>query len=223
MAVMSTKSKNVCVLVSGGADSGILLHEMARKFHAVFPVYVRCGLRWEKEEVYWLKKFFKKSHVKQFKPLTVLSLPLKDVYKNHWGTSGKNVPGFYSRDEEVYLPGRNLLLLSKAGVFCVMRDIHHIAMGQLKGNPFPDSTKKFFSDFEMLAQEGLNFRIKILTPFLSRKKHNIIKKWKCLPLHLTFSCLNPRGHRHCGNCNKCAERKKSFTAGGMHDETKYAS
>lgn len=218
---MSTKRKNVCVLVSGGADSCILLHEMAQQFESIFPAYVSCGLRWEKTELCWLKKFLKKSRVKQFQTLTVLSLPLKDVYKNHWGMSGKKIPGFHSRDEEVYIPGRNLLLLSKVSVFCAMNNIHHIAMGQLKGNPFPDSTKKFFRDFEILAQEGLNFRIKILTPFLSRKKHNIMKKWKHLPLHLTFSCLNPRGNLHCGNCNKCAERKKSFAESHIPDKTNY--
>lgn len=220
---MSTKNSSVCVLVSGGADSGILLHEMAQKFTKVYPVYILCGLRWEKEEVYWLKKFLKTSHKPAFQPLFVTFLPLSDVYKNHWGMRGRKIPGFHSRDEEVYLPGRNLLLLSKAGVFCVMNNIHHIAMGQLKGNPFPDSTRKFFSGFEMLVKEGLNFRIKILTPFLSRRKYDIMKKWKHIPLHLTFSCLNPRGHLHCGNCNKCAERKKSFAAGGMPDKTKYAS
>lgn len=83
ITVMSTKSKSVCVLASGGTDSCILLHEVAQKFKKVYPVYIQCGLLWEKGELYWLKKFLKASHVKQFKPLTVLSLPLADVYKNH--------------------------------------------------------------------------------------------------------------------------------------------
>lgn len=209
------------MLVSGGADSCILLHELAKKFHTVFPVYVRCGLRWEKTELSWLKKFFKKSHVKQFQPLTVLSLPLKDVYKNHWGVSGKNVPGFHSRDEEVYIPGRNLLLLSKVSIFCATNNIPYIAMGQLKGNPFSDSTPAFFRQFEILAKEALQVRVKILTPFLSRTKSQILKKWKHLPLELTFSCLNPRGNRHCGDCNKCAERKKSFAESHIPDKTNY--
>ncbi len=218
---MSRKHSRVCVLVSGGVDSAILLHEMAQKFTKVYPVYIECGLRWEKEELYWLKKFLMASRVKQFKPLSMLSLPLSDVYGAHWGMRGKNVPGFFSRDEEVYLPGRNLLLLSKASVYCAMNNVHSIAMGQLKGNPFPDSTREFFRQYEKTACQALNFHIKILTPFLTKKKYSIMKKWKHLPLHLTFSCLNPRAHFHCGNCNKCAERKKSFSESRIPDKTKY--
>lgn len=219
---MSTKNNNVCVLVSGGIDSTVLLHEMARKFSKVFPVYVQCGFLWEKEELHWLKKFLKVSRIKPFQPLTVLSLPLSDVYGAHWGMHGKNVPGFYSRDEDVYLPGRNLLLLSKASVFCAMNNIPNIAMGQLKGNPFPDSTPEFFRQFERTACQALTFHIKILTPFLTKKKFAIMKQWKHLPLHLTFSCLNPRGHLHCGNCNKCAERTKSFAESRIPDKTTYS-
>ena len=219
---MSTKNNNVCVLVSGGIDSAALLHEMAQKFTKVEPVYIQCGLRWEKEELYWLKKFLKASHIKQIQPLTVLSLPLSDVYGAHWGMRGKNVPGFHSRNEDVYLPGRNLLLLSKATVFCVMNNIHSIAMGQLKGNPFPDSAPGFFRLFEKAACRALTHPLKILTPFLIKKKHAVMKKWKHLPLRLTFSCLNPCGHLHCGNCNKCAERKKSFSESRIPDKTTYA-
>jgi len=44
---------------------------------------------------------------------------------------------------------------------------------------------------------------------------------KRLPLEATFSCLNPKGYDHCGECNKCTERKKAFFAVGMTDKTKY--
>jgi 7-cyano-7-deazaguanine synthase len=44
-----------------------------------------------------------------------------------------------------------------------------------------------------------------------------------LPLHLTFSCINPIEDRHCGNCNKCAERKNGFAAAGIPDLTAYHS
>ena len=34
----------VCVLASGGLDSGVLLAELSRDFASVFPLYVRAGL-----------------------------------------------------------------------------------------------------------------------------------------------------------------------------------
>ena len=42
-----------------------------------------------------------------------------------------------------------------------------------------------------------------------------------MPLEFTFSCLNPKGYDHCGECNKCVERKKAFFAAGVFDKTRY--
>jgi 7-cyano-7-deazaguanine synthase in queuosine biosynthesis len=44
---------------------------------------------------------------------------------------------------------------------------------------------------------------------------------KGLALELTFSCINPKGYEHCGDCNKCTERKKAFFAAGVFDKTRY--
>ena len=38
-----------------------------------------------------------------------------------------------------------------------------------------------------------------------------------------FSCIAPRAERHCGHCNKCAERQLAFTQLGMADTTVYAT
>jgi len=37
----------------------------------------------------------------------------------------------------VYLPGRNIVLLGKAGVFCAAAGISRLAIGTLDHNPFP--------------------------------------------------------------------------------------
>ena len=49
-------------------------------------------------------------------PLTVIELPMRDVYpQDHWAIVG-HAPGYDTPDEDVYLIGRNLTLLAKAGV-----------------------------------------------------------------------------------------------------------
>ena len=48
-------------------------------------------------------------------------------------------------DEDVYLVGRNVMSLSKAGVYCALEGISRIAFGSLAGNPFPDATPQFLS------------------------------------------------------------------------------
>ncbi len=208
---MVEKRDRIVVLASGGHDSNVLLAEMAKKYRVVFPVYIRCGLVWEKAEIYWLRRFLKMvrlaHHVPILQPLVILDSPVTDLQKN-WSTTGKKIPGYSSRDEEVYLPGRNLLLLSKAATFCALNKIHTIAIGSLSGNPFSDASPKFFQEFGKAASTALDFPIRIVAPFLRLKKKEVLQKGRGLPLHLSFSCLAPQGIKRCGRCNKCAERDK---------------
>lgn len=201
--------KKIAALVSGGLDSAVLLHDLLKKYDEVYPVYLKGGYLWEKAELIWLKRFLKAIQQKGLKPLTILSLPIRDLYRNHWSISGKNTPGAKSRDEKVYLPGKNILLISKAAVFCALQKIPCLALGPLKTNPFPDAQLSFFKLIEKACSEGLDYQLKIETPFLHISKKKVMKLGRNLPLHLTFSCLAPKGLRHCGRCNKCAERKKA--------------
>jgi 7-cyano-7-deazaguanine synthase len=154
-------------------------------------------------------------------PLRVLDLPMRDVYGAHWSMTGEAVPDLASGWEQVYLPGRNLILLAKTAVYCGLNDIQAIALGPLKTNLFADSSPEFFSGFQQLAQRALNRRIEILTPFSQLSKKEVMELGRRVPLDLTFSCLNPRGKTHCGACNKCAERMAAFTEAGLVDKTRY--
>jgi len=214
----------VCVLVSGGLDSAVLAHAMARRHPHVFPLYVRAGLRWEPVEEYWLRRFLRAINAGgAIRPLTVARLPVGDVYGAHWSLTGRGVPGARSADGAVYLPGRNLLLLSKAAVFCALHGIPAVAMGPLKGNPFPDATPAFFRGFARLAGRALGFPLRVLTPLARLSKTQVIRSANGLPLGLTFSCMRPVGRRHCGACNKCQERRRAFRAAGLPDPTAYAA
>jgi 7-cyano-7-deazaguanine synthase len=91
----------------------------------------------------------------------------------------------------------------------------------LRGNPFPDSTTKFFKKLSEVLSMGLNYEIEVKAPFNKLKKENVIAMGQRMPLEFTFSCLNPKGYDHCGECNKCVERKKAFFAAGVFDKTRY--
>ena len=197
-----------CVLVSGGMDSAVLLGETLRRGHTVHPLFVRCGLSWERVELYWLRRFLKAVRSPRLKPLTIVDVPVRDLYGPHWSTTGRDVPGYSSRNETVYLPGRNILLLSKAGIFCAFKGVHVLLMGLLKGNPFADSTPAFLRSMERTLRVGLGFSISIRVPFRGLTKAQVLTRSTGLPLHLTFSCIGPRGLQPCGHCNKCAERNK---------------
>lgn len=228
------KSDKIAVLISGGLDSAILAGYLLKSHSVVQPIYLKSGHVWEHAELFWLKHYLKKMSSRRLGKLVILSFETKDLYDGHWSLTGKKTPNARSHDKKVYLPGKNLLLIAKASVYCSLNRIPTLALGPLKTNPFPDASASFFKSFEKVCSEGLNFKLKIKTPFLNWNKTQVMKLGQNLPLHLTFSCLNPppplslrerdrmRGYFHCGNCNKCAERKKAFKNSGIPDLTRYA-
>lgn len=209
------------MLVSGGLDSAVALAEAARE-GPVAPVYVRSGLVWESAEMYWLERFLQTIGAPA---LVVLDLPVDDLYGAHWSLTGSDSPGSETPDEAVYLPGRNLLLLSKAGVWAVENGCVAIVMGPLAANPFPDGTRAFFDAMggAIGRAMGLGDPLPVETPLSGLSKTEVVRRAAGLPIELTFSCLSPTpDHRHCGECNKCAERRRGFAEAGVDDPTAYA-
>jgi 7-cyano-7-deazaguanine synthase len=218
-----TNDHPLAVLASGGADSAVLLADMARQ-GAVQPLYIRLGLAWEATEEVHLRRFLDALPVNlRSRPLIVLDLPIADVYEAHWSVSGAHVPDDTTPDSAVYLPGRNLLLLAKSSVWCALHGIDSIALGTLKGNPFADSGPEFLSLFGSLVQLGLDCPLEVRTPFANFTKAQVLKLGRDLALEHTFSCINPVAASHCGRCNKCAERRQGFAEAGIADHTLYAA
>ena len=212
----------VAVLVSGGIDSAVLAVDLSRRFSTVYPIFVRFGLRWEPSELEGLKSFLGRLKLPELAPLVILEEPVSDVYGDHWSLSGPDVPGYESPDEAVYLPGRNLLLISKAAVWCQLRGIETLALGILASNPFPDGTPGFYHSLEAALNRGLPGRLRLIRPFEHLSKAQVMRLASGLPIGLTFSCLNPVDGLHCGSCNKCAERRRAFRSAGLVDPTPYA-
>ncbi len=215
------KKRTIGVLVSGGLDSAVLVAEFSRTYQKVWPIYIQQGLAWESAEQYWLIKFLQNISTRSLRPLQVLSLPMDDVYGAHWSTGRRPVPGARTPDKAVYLPGRNLALTVKAAVFAAMHHIPVLALGSLGHNPFPDATPRFFRHWGDALGLGLGARLTLLAPYRSMTKAMVLQRGRQWPLHLSFSCIAPKGKLHCGNCNKCAERRRAFKAAKVEDQTHY--
>lgn len=211
----------VGVLTSGGVESAALVAEALRAYERVYPIYIRKGLKWEKEELASLKSLLRTVETDGLAELTVLDVPLKPIYGHHWSL-GKGTPGSKAPDTAVYLPGRNVLLLSLGGLFCILKKIPAIWLGILKGNPFHDARSGFLRQMEALLSESLGTPFRIAAPFQELTKAQVISRWPNLSWGKTFSCLEPTQGKHCGRCQKCAERKAGFKSAGVADPTKYA-
>ena len=220
------------VLCSAGLDSAVLLAsemEAARGSAGaagrVQPLYVRSGLAWETEEFRLAERLVAAPpFAGRVAPPARLDCPVTDTYRpGHWALTGR-APGYATADEEVYLVGRNVLLLAKAAAWCAVNGVGRIALGPLAGNPFPDATPAFFAAMERALSLGLDRGLRIATPFRHLSKAEVIARGRELgvPFELTLSCMNPADGRHCGRCSKCRERLEAFETAGVADPAPYA-
>jgi 7-cyano-7-deazaguanine synthase len=212
------------VLFSSGLDSAVLAATEART-RTVHPVYVSAGLAWEREELAAVDRLLASPAFRGLAPLARLTFTVTDLYPStHWALRG-TPPAFDTPDEDVYLTGRNIVLLSKAGIYCAQQKLPRIAIGPLAGNPFPDATAEFFTAMSRTLSLGLAHEIAIDAPFATMHKSDVIRLGVELkvPFELTLSCMNPRRGLHCGQCSKCRERRDAFHDAGVDDPTSYAS
>jgi 7-cyano-7-deazaguanine synthase len=214
--------------LSGGLDSAVLAAQEVQT-HPLHPVYVAGGLAWEAGEQRLITQLlaqpvFTTAPNRVF-PLARLEFNMRDVYPpTHWALMG-TPPAYDTPDEDVYLHGRNVALLSKAAVYAAVRHISRIVIAPLAGNPFPDATPRFFSALNAAFSTGLAAPIEISAPFAHLHKEDVVKIGAALgvPFELTLSCMNPSGTTHCGLCSKCRERRDAFHAAGIKDPTIYSN
>ncbi len=215
-------------MLSGGLDSAVLAADETRTY-VVHPVYVAGGLAWEEGEQRVIRELLSRppfsTASRPVQPLTRLEFSMRDVYPDsHWAVTG-TPPAYDTPDEDVYLHGRNIALLSKAAVYAATRKISRIVVAPLAGNPFPDATPQFFAAVNTAFSLGLAAPIEIAAPFATLHKEDVIKMGAELgvPFELTLSCMNPSETTHCGLCSKCRERRDAFRVAGIKDPTTYAN
>jgi 7-cyano-7-deazaguanine synthase len=212
------------VLMSGGLDSAVLLAEEAAG--NVQPIYVSVGLAWEAAEQAAVHALLAVEPLRgRTHALVTLTVDMRDVYPaGHWAIEGRP-PAYHTPDEDVYLPGRNVVLLGKAAVYCASARIDRLVLGTLGHNPFPDATPVFRAAMAHALSLGLAHPLSIDAPFSTESKAEVIKRGMQLglPLHLTLSCMSPLRGVHCGICSKCRERHDAFLDAGIPDTTEYAN
>ena len=217
----------VAVLTSGGLDSCAMLADTAQRDIA-YPIYVKTGMIWEVAEQAALDRFLQAIASPNLMPLTILELPAKPLLgAQHWTMSNDEIPEYDAPDETVYIPGRNIVLISLAAIWCSTNNVHHIQIGTLAGNPFPDATPEFRELIAKSNSVGLDHKLTVSAPLSNFHKPEILNKFGTrFPLHLTLTCANPasvdaNAAQHCGACNKCRERHEAYDDASIPDLTTY--
>src|SRR5437868_7994900 len=110
-----------------------------------------------------------------------------------------------------YVPFRNSHLLSIAASWAEVIGAQRIYIGAVAedSSGYPDCRPEFYAAFQRTIDLGTKpeTRIEIVTPVISLRKSEIIKRGIELgaPLHLTWSCYQAE-ERACGRCDSCGLR-----------------
>ena len=187
------------------------------------PLYVSTGLAWEESERAAAGRFL--TSLPPMRPMAALTVDMRDVYPaSHWAVRGE-APGFDTPDTDVYLEGRNIILLSKAAVYMARIGSTRVMLGSLAHNPFPDASRTFFDALQHALALGLAHPLVVETPFAAMSKAEVIRLGEALGVNfaLTLSCMQPVAGGHCGRCSKCRERRDAFNEAGVRDPTPYAA
>ena len=231
--VRSEAGQGEAVLFSGGLDSAVLLADAVAAHRSgqrgpVIALYVSVGFAWEREERQMAARLIASPPLADLGGFVELTFDMRDVFPaTHWAIRG-TPPAYDTPDEDVYIDGRNVILLSKAAVYmgAAVRprpDAVTLLIGPLAGNPFPDATPEFFAATARALSLGVGMPIAVEAPYAAMRKADVIRRGRELgvPLELSLSCMNPAHGMHCGRCSKCRERRDAFSEAGVADPTPY--
>ena len=155
------------VLLSGGQDSATALLWAINNFKDVECISFNYG-QIHKRELYCSNAICDLLKVKR----TVIDLTfVKDITVSSLLTPTEDNQHSLNKDlPSSFLPGRNILFLTVAGMYAYTNGIHYLIGGmcQTDYSGYPDCRAVFISSIERSLRLGLDFYIRILTP-LDRK------------------------------------------------------
>jgi 7-cyano-7-deazaguanine synthase len=125
-----------------------------------------------------------------------------------------------------YVPFRNAHFLSVAVSWAEAIGAGAVYIGAVAedSSGYPDCRAEYYQVFQELVRVGTRpeTRIEIVTPVISLKKSEIIRRGLELgaPLQLTWSCYQNED-KACGACDSCLLRLKAFAEAGVPDPIPY--
>jgi 7-cyano-7-deazaguanine synthase len=230
---MTEKSRQpALVLLSGGLDSSVLLHLVARRLHdgAVYAISFDYGQRHAREL---------DCATRQAATVGVTEHRIVDASffaeLVRGGTSlvqgGAEVPDLADVAEAdrvqppTYVPNRNMMLLSMAAAHAEASGIADVYYGAQAQDEYGywDCTAEFLTGINAVLALNRRTPVVVHAPLMNQSKADNVRMGLDLGVDFaqTWSCYRGKD-RACGTCPTCVERLKAFAAAGMEDPVPYA-
>lgn len=211
--------------LSGGLDSTTLLYYLRWLGYKVVTVSINYGQRHRKE----LDRSKVIAALAGVENIELDLSTLRDLLPGSALTDDKVVvpEEHYTHESQkvTVVPARNMIFLSMLGAMALARNMGYVAFGAHASDfaIYPDCRIPFVTAIEETLQMGNYDQVKVLAPFLSFNKANIVFLADLLrvPIHQTWSCYVGKD-LHCGQCGTCLERKEAFQLSGVVDPTYYS-
>ncbi len=223
---MMGEKKRAIVLLSGGMDSCVCAALAARDFDAA-AVHISYGQRTEERE----RKSFLDicDRLGIHDRLVVRNEALRAIGGSALTDSSIAVPAGHAIGRDIpvtYVPFRNAHFLSVAVSWAEVLGAEKIYIGAVEqdSSGYPDCRPAYYAAFNQVIRQGTKEgSIKIVTPLISLRKHQIVSLGLELgaPLDLTWSCYSQED-RACGVCDSCVLRLRAFQEAGARDQIPYA-
>ncbi|QDP54838.1 MAG: putative 7-cyano-7-deazaguanine synthase [Prokaryotic dsDNA virus sp.] len=215
----------IVVITSGGMDSAVLLHNLAREGHELKALGVNYGQRHRKELSFAAAQAANLG-------IPYQTADLRSLWELLPGSSQTDpdvpVPEGHYEEESMKLtvvPNRNMIMLSVAVGHAIALKYDAVAYGAHYGDHavYPDCRDTFASAMDAAVRFCDWHKMELLRPFVGISKAEIAKLGSDLnvPFHRTWSCYKG-GEKHCGRCGTCVERREAFHLAGVADPTQYA-
>ena len=196
-------SKGV-ILVSGGLDSTTLMYLFVKQGVDFVPLFVNYGQHCAKHELDTLKRVIPAQYVDKIEIIDVSAIY---KYSQSRFIRPANLWKEEVKAEDLYIPYRNVLLLTIAASFAQTLGIDKVYSAFINSNHAKeiDCSSEFFNKLEGLLSEYGS--VKIEMPFRDMTKYEDAKLGIELkaPIGRTFSC-QASPDIPCGACPNCVDR-----------------
>lgn len=221
------KDLPAAVLLSGGVDSTVLLHHVARDLGhgAIHALSFNYGQR-HSRELDCAESQARAAGAASHRIIDISFMGELLQGGSALIAGGEAVPDLSALSESdleqppTYVPNRNMMLLSMAAAFAEAQGVEHVYYGAQAQDEYGywDCTKDFLARINHVLALNRRSGVRIHAPFVTRSKAETVGIGMALGVDFrqTWSCYRG-GESPCGTCPTCVERRNAFAANGIGD------